>query len=92
MAGSPFSGMGVFWQAALTIAQRARGAMQAVAMKVGLIAQQPLAVESLRQNIRSVLTDSQLRCNARKLQAEIKALPPVSEAVHRLMVLARESA
>lgn len=67
-------------------------AMQAVAMKVGLIAQQPLAVESLRQNIRSVLTDSQLRCNARKLQAEIKALPPVSEAVHRLMVLARESA
>lgn len=63
-------------------------ATTAVARGLGLIEQRPLASDSLRQAIRTVLGTTQFRTNAAQFQNEMRALPPLAEAAHRMEALA----
>lgn len=66
-------------------------AVQAAAAGVGLIEEQPLDLRKLRQSIQTVLSDPRLYLNAQRLCAEMRALPPLSEAAHRMADLAQSA-
>ena len=55
-----------------------------------LVEGNPPEPEAIRAATKAVLGQSSYRARARQLQREIKELPPLSEAVRRLEVLARD--
>jgi MGT family glycosyltransferase len=66
-------------------------ALRCAAVGAGVLVEgNPPEPESIRAATQAVLGRSTYRARARQLQREIKGLPPLSEAVRRLEVLARD--